>query len=41
MTGQEDGVIDGLFLFTRPVSGGYFWCPPISKGRLNLAALGL
>ncbi len=41
MTGQDDGVIDGLFRFTRPVSGSYFWCPPISNGRLTLAALGL
>ena len=41
MAGHEDGVIDGLFRFTRPTSGSYFWCPPISEGRLQLAALGL
>jgi len=41
MTGQEDQVIDGLFRFTRPVSGSYFWCPPVADGNLNLAALGL
>ncbi len=39
MTGQEDNVIDGLFRFSRPISGSYFWCPPISNGRLDLAAL--
>lgn len=39
MIGQEDGVLDGLFRFTRPVSGSYFWCPPIADGKLNLAAL--
>jgi putative iron-dependent peroxidase len=41
MAGQEDRVIDGLFRFTRPISGSYFWCPPLSNGRLELAALGL
>jgi putative iron-dependent peroxidase len=41
MTGGEDGVIDGLFRFTRPVTGGYYWCPPVSDGKLDLSALGL
>jgi putative iron-dependent peroxidase len=41
MTGQEDQVTDGLFRFTRPISGSYFWCPPISDSRLDLSALGL
>ena len=41
MTGREDGVIDGLFRFTRPISGSYFWCPPVSNGRLDLTALGI
>ena len=41
MAGQEDGKIDGLFAFTRPVSGSYFWCPPISNGKLKLTAIGL
>jgi porphyrinogen peroxidase len=42
MAGLEDGVIDNLFLFSRPVTGGYYWCPPIDAGgRLNLAQLGL
>lgn len=39
MTGQEDGIIDGLFEFSRPLSGAYFWCPPVADGRLSLAAL--
>jgi putative iron-dependent peroxidase len=39
MTGQEDRIIDGLFRFTRPISGSYFWCPPISNGCLDLTAL--
>lgn len=41
MTGQEDGVVDGLFRFTRPVSGSYFWCPPVVDDTLDLSALGL
>lgn len=41
MTGQGDGIIDGLFRFSRPVSGSYFWCPPVRDGRLDLTALGL
>jgi porphyrinogen peroxidase len=41
MTGEEDGVVDALFRFSRPVSGGYYWCPPVVDGRLDLSALGL
>ena len=41
VTGQEDGVVDGLFRFTRPVSGSYFWCPPALDGALDLSALGM
>ncbi len=41
MAGVEDGIADALFRFTRPMSGAYFWCPPILGGRLDLRALGL
>lgn len=41
MVGAEDGVTDALFKFTRPVTGSYFWCPPMAKARLDLRALGL
>lgn len=41
MTGADDGIVDALFSFTRPVSGAYFWCPPMLDGRLNLRAIGL
>lgn len=41
MTGQEDGILDALFRFTRPLTGAYFWCPPLREGRLDLRALGL
>lgn len=41
MTGQDDGIIDALFRFSRPISGSYFWCPPTVNGKLNLTALGI
>lgn len=39
MSGLDDGVVDGLFSFSRPVSGGYYFCPPVRAGRLDLRAL--
>jgi len=41
MTGQDDGITDALFRFTRPLTGAYFWCPPVKGGRLDLSAAGL
>jgi putative iron-dependent peroxidase len=41
MMGYEDGVTDALFRFTRPVTGAYYWCPPVKGSRLDLRALGL
>jgi putative iron-dependent peroxidase len=41
MIGLEDGIVDALFTFSRPVTGGYYWCPPISNGRLDVRALGI
>jgi putative iron-dependent peroxidase len=41
MAGLEDGIADGLFRFTRPLTGSYFWCPPVAGGKLDLRALGL
>jgi porphyrinogen peroxidase len=41
MVGAEDGITDGLFKYTRPINGSYFWCPPLHNGRLDLRALGL
>jgi putative iron-dependent peroxidase len=41
MAGEEDGITDALFRFTRPLTGAYFWCPPVAGGRLDLRALGL
>jgi porphyrinogen peroxidase len=41
MSGAEDGIVDGLFRFTQPLTGAYFWCPPLKGGKLDLSALGL
>jgi len=40
MTGQEDGVLDGLFSFTHPETGGNYWCPPVTGERLDLSKIG-
>ncbi|WP_455200310.1 Dyp-type peroxidase [Kaarinaea lacus] len=39
MMGLEDGIVDGLFRFTRPVSGAYYWCPPMKDGKLDVSAI--
>lgn len=36
MVGHDDGIVDGLFTFSRPVTGGYYWCPPVKGDRLDL-----
>ena len=41
MLGLEDGIQDALFSFTQPISGSYFWCPPMQDDALDLSALGL
>ena len=40
MVGAEDGIVDALFRFTKPVTGAYFWCPPVQRGRLDFRAIG-
>jgi len=39
MSGLDDGIADALLRFTRPVSGGYYWCPPVAGERLDLRAV--
>jgi putative iron-dependent peroxidase len=39
MVGLEDSITDSLFQFTRPITGAYFWCPPLKNGRLNFTAI--
>lgn len=41
MVGADDDVVDALFEFTRPVTGAYYWCPPVHNARLDLRAVGI
>lgn len=41
MVGLDDGITDGLFSFSRPLTSASFWCPPMRDGRLDLRQLGL
>lgn len=41
MTGQDDGVTDALFHISKPITGAFFWCPPLRDGRVDLRVLGL
>jgi putative iron-dependent peroxidase len=41
MIGLNDNVVDGLFRFSTPLTGSYFWCPPFRTGRLDLSILGI
>jgi putative iron-dependent peroxidase len=41
MLGHEDNIVDALFSFSRPVTGGYYWCPPLRDGHLDLSNIGV
>jgi putative iron-dependent peroxidase len=41
MAGHEDGITDAIFRISKPVTGAYYWCPPMRGGQLDLRALGL
>ncbi len=41
MSGLEDGVRDAMFTMSQPISGAYFWCPPVGAQGLDLRALAL
>ncbi len=41
MSGKDDGVVDGLLRFSRAVSGGYYFCPPVRGAARDLRAFGL
>jgi putative iron-dependent peroxidase len=41
MIGADDGIVDGLFQFSRPITGSYLWCPSVSEGSLDLSMLGI
>lgn len=39
MAGRDDGIVDGLFTFSSAVTGGYYFCPPVTNGKLDLRAV--
>ncbi len=39
MAGEDDGMTDALFTFSKPLTGNYYWCPPIGKEGLDLTQL--
>lgn len=39
MAGLDDGVVDALFRFTQPLTGTYYWCPPMKRGKLDFSRL--
>jgi putative iron-dependent peroxidase len=41
MIGLNDNIVDGLFRFSAPLTGSYFWCPPFRTGKLDLSILGI
>ena len=41
MAGLDGEMTDALFKFSRPVTGGYYWCPPVEGGKLDLRRLKL
>jgi putative iron-dependent peroxidase len=45
MAGLEDGILDALFQFSKPVNGAYLWCPPVQVlaqgSQLDLRQIGI
>ncbi|MED7819905.1 MULTISPECIES: Dyp-type peroxidase [unclassified Francisella] len=37
MLGGDDGIVDGVFKFSKIIETSYLWCPPFKKGRLDLS----
>ncbi len=41
MAGLEDGIVDALLDHVVAETGGYYFCPPLLDGKLDLSGLGL
>ena len=39
MAGQDDGITDALFTFSKPLTGNYYWCPPLGRDGLDMSRL--
>ncbi|APC96498.1 Dyp-type peroxidase [Francisella frigiditurris] len=37
MLGDGDGIIDGVFKFSKILNTSYLWCPPFKKGKLDIS----
>jgi len=40
MLGLDDDIRDAMFEFSRPLSGAYYWCPPMRNGKPDFSRLG-
>lgn len=41
MVGLDDGLTDHLFRFSQPVTGAFYWCPPMKGNTLDLSKLSI
>ena len=39
MAGLDDGIVDGVFSYSTPLAGSYYWCPPVAGGRIAFGGL--
>lgn len=34
MVGADDGIADAVFKMSKPITGSFFWCPPVANGEI-------
>ena len=39
MIGADDEVTDALFSFSKPLTGAYYWCPPVNTGGVDFSLI--
>lgn len=35
MVGADDGITDAVFKMSKPMTGSFFWCPPVVNGEIR------
>jgi porphyrinogen peroxidase len=35
MVGADDGITDTVFKMSKPITGSFFWCPPVANGEIK------
>jgi porphyrinogen peroxidase len=35
MVGADDGITDAVFKMSKPITGSFFWCPPVVDGEIT------